>query len=273
MPHLSMIYVYRNVTQGSTPQAVQVIGKHDQPVSHMTFQSEKNILMTASWDKTVKFWDCRQPNPVHSMSFTDKVYGMDIKSDAIVFGTADKMFHIYNINNMNAAMAIYRSPLPYQLKCLAIMADKEGFAAGSIEGRACIEYFSDMQTKVQQTQANALTNSKLPNTKSFMFKCHRVESDIYPVNVIGFHKTNSLMTAGADGTFSYWNFHTKQKILSHEAYKLKSPITCAKFSPIGDMMFYSLSYDWHKGVSGSSAQYPNTIIAHPIADGEMANKR
>jgi mRNA export factor len=263
----------RNVTQGSNPQAVQVIGKHDQPISHMKFQNEKSILMTSSWDKTVKFWDCRQPNPVHSIPFTEKIYGMDIKGDAIVFGTGDKMFHIFNLNNMGSPMAIYRSPLQYQLKCLAIMADKEGFAAGCIEGRASIEYFSDMQTKVQQTQANALPNTKLPNTKSFVFKCHRVESDIYPVNVIDFHKSNSLMTAGSDGTFSYWNFHSKQKILSYEMYKLKAPITCAKFSPIGDMMFYSLSYDWHKGYSGNSPQYPNTIIMHPIADSEMINKR
>lgn len=241
----------------------------------MKFQPEKNVLITASWDKTVRLWDCRQPQPVQTIPVSDRVYCMDCKGDALVIGTADKAFHIYNLGNLGKPMAQYKSPLSYQLKTLSIFADKEGFAAGCIEGRVTIEYFSDMETRVRQSQTNANPSNKQPNMKSFAFKCHRVDSDVYSVNVVDFYKTNVLLTAGSDGTFSFWNKDVKLRINMYEQYKLKSPITCAKFTPIGDMMFYALSYDWSKGVSGitSPSQYPNTIIMHPIADQEMVNKK
>ncbi len=41
-----------NVSQG--PQAAQNIGKHDKAVKNMKFIPEKNLLLTASWDGSVR---------------------------------------------------------------------------------------------------------------------------------------------------------------------------------------------------------------------------
>mmetsp|Transcript_22637 Transcript_22637/g.20562 ORF Transcript_22637/g.20562 Transcript_22637/m.20562 type:complete len:359 (+) Transcript_22637:14-1090(+) len=256
-----------NVTQG--PQAVQIIGKHDQPVRSMKFIQEKQILVTASWDKSVRVWDCRQPNPVQSITFPERIYAMDAKNEALVIGTADKLINIYNLASMNAAVAQYKSPLQYQLRCISIFSDNEGFAVGCIEGRVAIEYFNEMSVKQQISNGGA----KPANMKSFVFKCHRHESDIYAVNAIDFYKNNSLLTAGSDGTFCFWNKDIKQRLGNYESYKFKSPITCAKFAPYGDMMFYSLSYDWSKGVSSNNNSYPNTIMMHPILDQEMVQRQ
>ena len=255
-----------NVTQG--PQSVQVIGKHDQPVRSVKFNPEKNVLISSGWDKQTKIWDCRQPNPVQIFTFPERIYAMDCKGDALVIGTADKSLHIYNLQAMNC-LASYKSPLQYQLRTVSIFTDREGFAAGCIEGRVAIEYFGEMESRVRQS-----TNGVKPtNLKSFAFKCHRQDSDIFAVNAIDFHKNNSLVTAGSDGTFTFWNKDLKQRLSTYELYKLKTPITAAKFSPMGDMLFYSLSYDWSKGATGNGTQYPNALMVHPVQEQELVPKQ
>lgn len=255
-----------NVTQGTT---TTVIGKHDQPVRALKFIPEKNILITGSWDKSVRVWDCRQPNPVNVFTFPERIYAMDANGSALVIGTADKQFHVYNLANMSS-MGSYKSPLQYQLRTIALFNDNNGFAAGCIEGRVAIEYFNELEHKVKQS--NMPNSVKLPNQKSFVFKCHRQEQDIYTVNAIHFYKNNALVTAGSDGVFSYWNKDVKQRIGNYEQFKKQCPITCAKFTPMGDMMFYALSYDWSKGVSGNNSSFPNQIMMHPVSEAEMTVK-
>lgn len=252
-----------NVTQGSTPSSIQVIGKHDQPVFALKFLTEKNILVSSSWDKSIKFWDCRQPNPVQSFNLTSKILAMDAKADILVAGTEDKNFLVYNLSNMSL-VGQFKSPLTYQLRCMSIFSDNQGFAAGCIEGRITFEYFNEMEMKMRQPN-----NSKFPNAKSFVFKCHRVDNDIYSVNAVDFYKNNVLVSAGSDGTISFWNKDIKQRLGSYELFKLKSPITCAKFTPNGEALFYSLSYDWSKGCNQNLQQYNNLIYMHPIAEQEM----
>jgi hypothetical protein len=66
----------------------------------------------------------------------------------------------------------------------------------------------------------ALSAAKGPDGKdlSFMFKCHRVDKDVFPVNAVSFHPNpdavtqNVLVTAGSDGTFCFWDKKLKHKI-------------------------------------------------------------
>lgn len=255
-----------NVTQG--PQSVQVIGKHDQPVKVMKFLPEKNILITGSWDKTVKLWDCRTANPVHVYSFPERIYAMDAKQNALVIGCADKMIHIYDLSAGNA-MTAYKSPLTYQMRTISVFSNCQGFAVGCIEGRVALDYFSEMQAIASVRNAGT---PKPASLKSFVFKCHRHDQDIYAVNALDFYKNNSLVTAGSDGTFNTWDIENKQRLGSYELYKSKFPITCAKFNAAGNMLFYSLSYDWSKGANGNDKPFPNSIIMHPVNETEMTKR-
>eukprot|EP00967_Tisochrysis_lutea_P031609 scaffold37327_cov20-Tisochrysis_lutea.AAC.2 len=36
------------------------------------------MLITGSWDKTLRFWDCRSPTPVHTQPLPERVYAMDV---------------------------------------------------------------------------------------------------------------------------------------------------------------------------------------------------
>ena len=64
-----------NVTQPAT--SAQVIGKHDAPIKCLKFITEMSMVATGSWDKTVKLWDARSPNPVAQAQVGERVYAMD----------------------------------------------------------------------------------------------------------------------------------------------------------------------------------------------------
>jgi len=60
----------------------QTVAKHDAPIRHMHFFN--NMLVTGSWDKTLKYWDLRQANPLHTQTLPERVYGMDVRHPLLV---------------------------------------------------------------------------------------------------------------------------------------------------------------------------------------------
>ena len=248
-----------NASQPTT--SVQIIGKHDQPVRNMRFLPESNVLVTGSWDKTVRIWDCRSPNPAAVMQVSDRVYALDAKGQAIVVGTADKQITVFQLQNK---IAEYKSPLAYQTRCISVFNDNQGFAIGSIEGRVALEYYSEMNAKMQaQRQPNA---PKPVNSKGFVFKFHREGNDIFSVNAVDFHPNNIFATSGSDGVFAFWDKDARTRLALFELHKNRCPITQVKFSPNGNSFFYALSYDWSKGAENNNPALGNNIMMHPIND-------
>ena len=247
-----------NVTQG--PQGVQVIGKHDQPVSCMKWLPALNVLATGSWDKTIRLWDCRQPNAAATMSMNDKVYTMDGGGKVLVCVTADNQISAWpDLPSENRF--VYKSPLTYQARSISMFADCEGFAVGCIEGRVAIEYFSEVQQKAQNP------SGKLQSPRSFVFKCHRDASshNIYSVNAIHFHpRYNTFLTAGGDGTIIWWDKDARARLVARDKFKGTSPVVTAKFSPHGDALFYILSYDWSQGAEGYPKNSKNALMYHKV---------
>ena len=45
----------------------QQIGTHDQPIKSVAFLPATNLVVSGGWDKMLKFWDARQPNPVGTL--------------------------------------------------------------------------------------------------------------------------------------------------------------------------------------------------------------
>jgi mRNA export factor len=258
-----------NPTQG--PTAVQVIGKHDQAIRNMKFLPNHNVLVTSSWDKTVRLWDTRSPNAVATLQEAERIYAMDAKGEAIVVGTADKKLHVYNIANLGQKVAEFDSSLKYQTRCISIFHDMQGFAMGCIEGRVAVEYFNDMNTKIQAQRMGA--NAPKVAMKNFVFKCHRDQNNIYSVNSIDFHHYNTFCTVGSDGTFCWWDKEARHRLAAFEKDKGRCPITVAKFNPMGNCFFYGLSYDWSKGAENNNQQLGNNIIYHPVVEADIAPKK
>eukprot|EP00916_Digyalum_oweni_P019775 GHVL01033014.1.p1 GENE.GHVL01033014.1~~GHVL01033014.1.p1 ORF type:complete len:185 (-),score=25.73 GHVL01033014.1:874-1428(-) len=54
-------------------QQKQQVAQHDAPIKRCIFLDDLNLLITGSWDKTIKFWDLRQPVAVGTLPLPDKV--------------------------------------------------------------------------------------------------------------------------------------------------------------------------------------------------------
>jgi len=83
-----------------TGQSVQ-IAQHSAPIKNVFWVDDISCLATGSWDKTLKFWDGRTPNPIHTTQLPERVYCMDVKFPLAVVGTADRQILIYDLRKPN----------------------------------------------------------------------------------------------------------------------------------------------------------------------------
>lgn len=105
------------------------------------------MIVTGSWDKTIKYWDCRQQTPAASVQTKERVYAMDTRDQLLVVGTADRWVEIFNLNQPSTAYKQIQSPLKWQTRTVSCFADATGFAIGSIEGRCAIQYVEEKDSR------------------------------------------------------------------------------------------------------------------------------
>lgn len=238
----------------ATNQQQQVAG-HAAPVRHCFFVSQMNMLVTGSWDKTVKYWDLRSPNPVHTQQMPERVYAMDCLYPLLVVGTAERHIQVFNLAQPQTPYKQLISPLKYQTRCIACFPDTTGYMIGSVEGRVAVHHVEDSL-----------------QSKNFTFKCHRDGNDVFAVNAISFHpQYHTFATAGADGAFNFWDKDSKQRLKG--LLKCGNSISCANFNRDGSIYGYAVSYDWSRGAAentGATAQ--NHILLHATQESEVKSK-
>jgi mRNA export factor len=123
----------------------QVVAQHDAPIKAVRWYEEgsNHILITGSWDKTVKYWDLRSPQPIGQLNVGERVYAMDNVGQLLAVATAERKVHVVNLTNPTTIFKTLDSPLKWQLRTLACFPNGTGFALGSIEGRVAIQYVDD----------------------------------------------------------------------------------------------------------------------------------
>ncbi|KAK9315387.1 WD40-repeat-containing domain protein [Lipomyces starkeyi] len=240
------------------------IAAHDAAIRSVRFVDAGNtgqqIVATGSWDKTLKYWDLRTPNPVSTVQLPERVYTMDVQQKLLVVGTAERHICIFDLSNPGTIFKTIQSQLKMQTRVISCYPAGNGFAVGSIEGRCAIQYVEDREQQ------------KL----GFSFKCHRdnappgprAEANVYAVNAISFHpQYGTFSTAGADGSFHFWDKDSKHRLKGYSALGATIPSTA--FNRNGTIFAYALSYDWSKGYQFNKADYPNVVKLHPTRDDEV----
>lgn len=249
-----------DVTTGQSSQVAQ----HDAPIRVVRWieSPQGGVLATGSWDKTIKYWDLRTPNPVSTVQLPERCYTMDVVYPLMVVGTAERHIQVFNLQNPTTAFKTLASPLKWQTRVVSCFPSGNGFAVGSIEGRVAIQY-------VEEKDAS----------NNFSFKCHRRDqtpsakdqSLVYAVNDISFHPVHgTFSTCGSDGTINFWDKDARTRLKSFEP--APGPVACTTFNRSGTIFAYAVSYDWSKGHSGMTPGHPNKLMLHACKDDEVKRK-
>ncbi|CAB4286027.1 unnamed protein product [Prunus armeniaca] len=231
------------------------VAMHDAPIKEIAWIPEMSLLVTGSWDKTMKYWDVRQPNPVHTQQLPERCYALSVRYPLMVVGTADRNLIVFNLQNPQTEFKRILSPLKYQTRCVAAFPDQQGFLVGSIEGRVGVHHLDEQQ-----------------QNKNFTFKCHREGSEIYSVNSLNFHPVHhTFATAGSDGSFNFWDKDSKQRLKAMS--RCNQPIPCSTFNNDGSIFAYAVCYDWSKGAENHNpATAKNYIFLHVPQEAEVKSK-
>lgn len=132
-----------------TGQATQV-AQHENAVKAVRFIDAPNagqMLVTGSWDKTLKYWDLRSATPAATIQLPERCYTMDVAQQLLVVGTAERHIAIINLNNPTTIYKSMQSPLKWQTRVVSCFNTGNGFAVGSIEGRCAIQYVEEKDSR------------------------------------------------------------------------------------------------------------------------------
>lgn len=251
----------------------QQVAAHEAPIKNLRWIDQNGgILATGSWDKTVKYWDLRQSQPIATAQLAERCYSMDFAWPYLVVACAERKIQVFDLsqNPSNPIMNI-DSPLKWQTRTVACFQRQDppgsapippGYAVGSVEGRVAIQYIKE-------------ENKGL----NFSFKCHRKDGttardppQLFPVNAISFHPIHgTFSTAGGDGSMNFWDKDSKTRLKTFESKGV--PISCTAFNRTGNIFAYAASYDWHRGWQAAPPpNTPNQIYLHACKDEEVKRR-
>ena len=223
------------------------LGSHDAPVKYVSTLSDQNLVVSGSWDKTIRFWSPQQPQPVNTVQLPDRVFAMDVKSALLVVGLADRQMLTFDLSQGAASLqkpstSVF-SALKMQTRTVCCFPNHAGYAVGGIEGRCSVK------------------NLQEP-AKTFSFKCHQTPTSAGTVNGLDFHpvNTSTLVTAGSDGSFIFWETAQKKCLKRFDASKMS--LSACRFNASGSLLAYTVSYDWSKGCKGFNDQLPRQLVIH-----------
>ncbi|KAH0792393.1 WD40 repeat-containing protein [Histomonas meleagridis] len=218
---------------------------HESGISSLSYWDEKGILVSSSWDQTVKMWDLNQPDQVVNFNFKEKIMfsGISKEGNIVAYGHRNTVFIIDPNNPDQIEKRI--SSIGKQIRAFEMCQSEPKWAIGSIDGRIAIEYFGDLKHQAQR----------------FSFSCHRHDDEeekfiLYPVNSLSFHPVTGILTSGdSKGSICFWDLENKRKLTElHTPYQNSISSLC--YNNNGTILAIAYSYMWDKGNVG----HPNDTL-------------
>ncbi|KAJ1961626.1 mitotic spindle checkpoint protein Bub3 [Dipsacomyces acuminosporus] len=244
--------------------ATRELGMHDGPISALEFSRAHNLLLSGSWDRTLRAWDPRSSGgtaaEVKKVGVDERIYSMSADGDLVVVALAGRKFLIHDVRNLDTPVEVRESSLKYPTRCVKLMPDGQGFVCGSVEGRVAVEYM----------KGGAATNSSKSN---YAFKCHRQTTDegvdlVYPVNAVAFHPVHqTFVTGGSDAMVSLWDPDNKKRLKQYPRFP--ASIASLDFNASGNKLAVAASYTYDEG---EKEHPPDSIWIKPVSENETKPK-
>lgn len=218
-----------------------VVGVHTAPVRCVEWLTSRGLLVSGSWDGTLRLWDPRLPGEgkglLAKIQLQGKVYTMSASDTRLVVGSSGRHVDIFDLRTLETGQAEQRreSSLKYQTRCIRCFPDGQGYALSSVEGRVAMEWF-DL--------------SEAEQAKKYAFKCHRRSEGgkdiVYPVNAIAFNSAyGTFATGGADGVVNIWDGANKKRLTQVAGYP--TSVAAMAFNSSASLLAIAASYTFEQG--------------------------
>ena len=251
-------------------QNLTQIGTHKNACKEVIYHQNYNILLTGGWDGVVNIFDFRTSGPVCQYQFENKVYSMSCAKDLFVVGLSEIKIGIFNLAKIQSKIfkpeLVFKSHLKYQTRKVCVFPDGKGFAEGSIEGRVAIKNFRDLNNLPQINTENGTTLGKDEQGKDdFAFRCHRNTKVnpplVYAVNDIAFNPVyGTFCTVGSDGIYSICDKLNRSRLFERNDIQDKTPLTACDYNSSGNLLAFSIGYDWSRGAEAATEYKSGTKI-------------
>ena len=210
--------------------AERVVGLHDKPIRAVRFAPHANLILSGSWDSTLRLWDPRTAAAVATLSQPERVYALDCVGQKAVVATAGRKVWLWDLRQTSGPEQRRDSSLKFQTRALRANPDGFGYVLSSIEGRVAVEYFQEGAER-----------------RKYAFKCHREKVDgieqVYPVNAIAFHPSyGTFASGGSDALVNIWDPANKKRLC--QFHKYPTSIAALAFSSDGSQLAIGASYQY-----------------------------
>ena len=80
----------------------RLVGRHENAIKCVEYSDDHNVIVTGSWDGTVKVWDERAQSPcTGTFAQADNVNSMGVVGEVLVVGTAGRKVWLWDLRNMS----------------------------------------------------------------------------------------------------------------------------------------------------------------------------
>lgn len=229
-----------------------VLDSHEAGVKSVAYSAENKLLVSASWDSTLKVHFPRDKKQTAStIPLPHKPFSISLSATKLVVAMAQRAVHIYDLTGITLLATQSNgappntldlepwqrreSSMKFMTRAVACMPNDDGYASSSIEGRVAVEWFDP---------------SAESQSRKYAFKCHRQPQDgvdvVYPVNALAFHPTHgTFASGGGDGVVALWDGVAKRRIRQYQRYA--SSVAGLSFSGDGRYLAVGISPGFEDG--------------------------
>ena len=235
-----------------------LIGVRTTPVRSLAFCPHTRTLVSGSWERSLCFWDTRQPTPSLELPTKGRIFGISLTYPVLAAIQSDRNVTLWDLrvttSHRNDGITVKDTLFKYQVRSVSVSHDAKTLALGFIDGRIFVKKIID--SAVIRTESD------------YNFKCHRGIDTAYGVNAVCFNPVHAtvLHSGGSDAGVNTWEITSKQRVREYK--DLGAPVTALDVSGDSGVMAYAVGADWHDG----DRPYPARLYLRDISS-ECTSRR
>ncbi|KAL9149229.1 hypothetical protein ABFS82_12G096200 [Erythranthe guttata] len=212
----------------------KAIGNHDDLATCVEYSVETCQIITAGWDRKVKFSDARSASSSGCLSNLGmEVESMSLSGFSLTVALKSSV-HVYDLRYLDGSVQAKEHCMDNHIKCVRSNLNLEGFVAGSTDGQVTLEYLSK-------------SNSK---NEGYTFRCHPKNKNgrhhLVAVNDIAFNPSlhGVLVTGDNEGHAAIWDVLNRKRIMELPRYP--NSIASLAYNHGGQILAVASSYTYQE---------------------------